>query len=52
MTDETKMTVAEMIRSTADNNAIFMKSVAAHVASLETTIESLTAQINELTGKS
>lgn len=50
MTEETQLSVPEMIRLTANNSLEFMKQVAEHTEKLEVAVKELTARIVELEG--
>jgi hypothetical protein len=50
MTEETQLSVPEMIRLTANNSSEFMKQVAEHIEKLEVSVKELTARIVELEG--
>jgi hypothetical protein len=50
MTEETQLSVPEMIRLTANNSSEFMKQIAEHVEKLEGAVRELTARITELEG--
>jgi len=50
MTEETPLSVPEMIRLTANNSSEFMKQVAEHIEKLEVSVKELTARIVELEG--
>jgi phage shock protein A len=48
MSEETKLTVPQMLKLTGQNTSEFMTQVAEHVEKLEQAIADLTAQIAEL----
>jgi hypothetical protein len=48
MTEELKPTVAQMLRMTGENTALFMKQIADHVESLEMEVVRLTDRVLEM----
>ena len=50
MTDETQLSVPEMVRLTANNSLEFMKQIAEHIEKLEDAVKELTARVTELEG--
>ena len=50
MTEETQLSVPEMVRLTANNSLEFMKQIAEHIEKLEDAVKELTARVTELEG--
>jgi hypothetical protein len=50
MTEETQLSVPEMIRLTANNSSEFMKQIAEHIEKLEVIVKELTDRVTELEG--
>ena len=48
MTEETKLSVSEMIKTTAENQQVFLKQIADHISKLEEHIIKLEKRILEM----